>query len=64
MGEPSLKNRLIDFDNADLAIVGLAVLAVCALFVLRDTASQVLTTTVAAIAGLAQSGRRNGNGGG
>lgn len=54
MAEPSLKGRLIDFDNADLAIVGLCLLAGIALFVLKDSASQVLTTAVAAIAGLAQ----------
>ena len=51
----------IDFDDRDLAIVGIAVLAICALFVLKGESGTVISTGIAAMAGLAQ-GRKNGNG--
>lgn len=47
-----------NFDDRDLAIVGLCVIAISALFILTDKAAEVVTTGVAAIAGLAQ-GRKS-----
>lgn len=46
--------KIPNFDDRDLAIVGLCVIAICALFILSERAVEVVTAGVAAIAGLAQ----------
>jgi len=58
-----LKNRLIDFDNADLAIAGFIVLAICVLFAIGLEGAPLLVQIITAVAALAQIGsRKNGNG--
>lgn len=52
--------RWLDFDDTDLALVGLTVLGVASLLILRQDAASIVMAIVAGVCGLAQGrSRRN-----
>jgi len=54
--------KYIDFDDRDLAILGLVGVAVAAVLVLEIEAKEVLTACIVAIGSLARGKVKNGNG--